>query len=109
MDTSSLFKIPDVKSGKTVTITFEGFPIEVPAGISVAAALLTSGVLQFRTSVVGAEPRAPYCMMGVCFECLVEIDGVASRQSCLIGVCDGMQIRRQSGGKKLQTCTEKKS
>ena len=40
-------------------------------------------------------PRAPWCMMGVCFECLVEIDGAAGRQACMIEVRDGMRIRRQ--------------
>ena len=68
-----------------------------PAGVSVAAALLAGGVHDFRSSVVSQTPRAPYCMMGVCFECLVEIDGVPARQSCLIQVQDGMQIRRQIG------------
>jgi predicted molibdopterin-dependent oxidoreductase YjgC len=36
-------------------------------------------------------------MMGVCFECLMEIDGVANRQACLVPVTEGMQIRRQHG------------
>jgi len=36
-------------------------------------------------------------MMGLCFECLVEIDGVPNRQSCQIPVQEGMQIRRQQG------------
>ncbi len=34
-------------------------------------------------------------MMGVCFECLVEIDGVPNRQGCLRNVTEGMRIRRQ--------------
>jgi D-hydroxyproline dehydrogenase subunit gamma len=41
-------------------------------------------------------------MMGVCFECLVEIDGVPARQSCLIPVRDGMQINRQQGAPELR-------
>jgi predicted molibdopterin-dependent oxidoreductase YjgC len=40
-------------------------------------------------------------MMGVCFECLVEIDGVPSRQSCLIEAADGMRIRSQQGAREL--------
>jgi sarcosine oxidase subunit alpha len=46
--------------------------------------------------VTGA-PRAPYCLMGVCFDCLVTVDGVGSRQGCLVPVRDGMAIETQLG------------
>lgn len=80
-----------------VRMTFEGRTIIARKGDSIAAALLAEGVLDFRDTPVSAAPRAPYCMMGVCFDCLVEIDGVASRQACLTTVADGMVIRRQRG------------
>ncbi len=101
MTTEPLFSIPRSPELETVTITFEGKAFKVPADISVAAALLAGGVHDFRSSVVGQAPRAPYCMMGVCFECLVEIDDVPARQSCLIPVRDGMQVRRQIGAADL--------
>lgn len=101
MTTEPLFSIPESSELETVTITFDGKAMTVPAGISVAAALLVGGVHDFRSSVVGQAPRAPYCMMGVCFECLVEIDGVPARQSCIVPVEDGMQVRRQIGAPGL--------
>lgn len=101
MITETLFTVPDVKSQNIVTVTFDGHSIAVPKGVSVAAALLAGGVREFRSSIAGGVPRAPYCMMGVCFECLVEIDGVPARQSCLIPVREGMQIRRQVGAPEL--------
>jgi len=85
----------------TVTIEFNGAPLQVPAQCSVAAALLASGVTRFRNSPVSGEPRAPYCMMGVCFECLMEIDGQPSRQSCLVTVREGMRVRTQDGARTL--------
>lgn len=96
MSTKSLFEIPSSSTGEWVTITFDGEALRVPAGINVAAALLTQAVRDFRATAVSGSSRAPFCMMGVCFECLVEIDGVP-RQSCLIPVRDGMEIRRQVG------------
>jgi hypothetical protein len=36
-------------------------------------------------------------MMGVCFECLAEVDGVSSVQTCLKAVCDRMKVARQRG------------
>ena len=38
-------------------------------------------------------------MMGVCFDCLAEIDGVANRQSCMVAARPGMRIRRQRGAR----------
>lgn len=101
MRTDTLYAIPRSPMAPTVTFTFEGRPLTVPAGISVAAALLISDARDFRSSVVGKVPRAPYCMMGVCFECLVEIDGIPARQSCLVAVRDGMKVRRQIGAATL--------
>lgn len=101
MLTEPLFSIPRASELETVTITFEGRTLTVPTGVSVAAALLVGGVHNFRSSVVSQAPRAPYCMMGVCFECLVEIDGTPARQSCVVSVQDGMQVRRQIGAAGL--------
>ena len=53
----------------------------VPAGASAAAAVLFAGFDSIRKTPVEGCERAPYCMMGVCFDCLAEIDGVANRQS----------------------------
>lgn len=89
--------LPGTAPAATVQIVFDGRPLQVPAGATVAAALLQSGVQRLRSSAVSGAPRAPYCMMGVCFECLVEIDGEPSRQACLVAVREGMQVRSQHG------------
>ena len=93
----------------TVTVRFEDQPICVPAGLSIAAALLLKGAGPFRTTPVTQSPRAPYCMMGVCFECLVEVDGKPSRQACLTTVRDGMVIRRQQGASALAPVEERQA
>jgi len=77
----------------TVTIEVDGRRLTVAAGDSVAAALLAAGIIHFRSSARHGAPRGPWCMIGTCFECLVEIDGAPNRQSCLIPVADGMRIR----------------
>ncbi|MDQ0123237.1 putative molibdopterin-dependent oxidoreductase YjgC [Pseudomonas lini] len=86
---------------KTVRIEFEGASFSVPAGISLAAALLLSGVTHTRDSAVSGRPGAPFCMMGVCFECLVEVDGLANCQACLLPVRAGMRVLRQRGARDL--------
>ena len=84
-------------AGAAVRFTFDGREIEAREGDSVAAALIAAGVGPIRASVVSGEPRAPYCMMGVCFECLVTIDGAPSQQACLVQAKPGMRIVRQNG------------
>ena len=84
-------------SKETVEVLIDGNPHVVPGGITVAAALQISGAAHDRTTCVSGEERSAYCQVGVCFECLVEIDGVPNRQGCLVSVMQGMQIERQQG------------
>jgi D-hydroxyproline dehydrogenase subunit gamma len=79
----------------TIPVIVEGRSILVPAGVSAAAAMLVAGFRSIRETPVGGRERAPYCMMGICFDCLAEIDGVPNRQSCMVEARPGMRIRRQ--------------
>lgn len=81
----------------TVRVEVEGHPVLVPKGASAAAAVLLAGLRSIRDSAVGGGARGPYCLMGACFECLAEIDGMPNRQSCMVAVRPGMRIRRQPG------------
>jgi D-hydroxyproline dehydrogenase subunit gamma len=99
--THSLFKPLQGAEGVSIDIWFNDQPLAVQGGRSVAAALLAAGVSRFRATPVSGAPRAPFCMMGACFECLVEIDGVPSRQSCMVEVKPGMRIRSQEGARDL--------
>ena len=80
-----------------VRLSVDGIPIDARARDSVAAALLAAAIVSCRTTPVSGAPRAPYCMMGVCFDCLVTIDGVGNRQACLVRVRDGMRVETQQG------------
>ena len=82
---------------KTVTIILDGLPRKVPADISVAAAVLGTGKTHTRISPVTGDPRSPFCMMGICYECLMEIDGQRDQQSCQTMVKEGMKINLQLG------------
>ncbi len=84
-----------------VRLTWEGEEILAAPGDTLAAALLAAGVEAFRSTPVSGAPRAPYCMMGACFECLVDVDGRPAVQACMTQVRDGMVVRRQRGGAEL--------
>ena len=79
-------------SGAPVAITIDGVRVAARAGDSVAAAMLAAGHLIARSTPVSGAPRAPYCLMGVCFDCLVAIDGAPNRQVCMIPVREGMCV-----------------
>ncbi len=81
----------------------DGIALRVPHGASAAAAVLLAGLPAIRTTPVGAAPRLPYCMMGVCFDCLAEIDGVPNRQACMVPVAPGMRIVPQQGARAHRT------
>jgi hypothetical protein len=87
----------------TVRFPIDGRTATARAGESVAAALLATGVVACRTTPVGGQKRAPYCLMGVCFECLVTIDGIGNRQACLVPVTEGMEVRSQHGARAIAT------
>jgi predicted molibdopterin-dependent oxidoreductase YjgC len=93
-------RLPDADSA-TIGVTIDGRSARVRAGDTVAAALISAGVLATRVADVSGAPRAPYCMMGVCFECLVTVDGVGNRQGCLVPVAPGMRIDTQHGKREI--------
>lgn len=80
-----------------LTLFLEDEPITARSGETVAACLIRAGAEYFRTTPISGSPRLPYCMIGHCFDCLVEVDGVGNSQACLTLVQDGMRVRRQNG------------
>lgn len=100
-----MFKLIDnsqAASAATVNIIFEGEKRQVPAGVTVMAGVLASDPEYTRTTAISGCRRTPYCQMGICFECLMEIDGVPNQQACMIAVRDGMRVNRQNGARELE-------
>jgi len=93
---------PDARPA-TVEVLVEGAPVMVPQGASAAAAVILAGLPAIRETTVTGSPRLPLCMMGVCFDCLAEIDGVPNRQACMVPVAPGMRIARQHGARVART------
>ena len=79
----------------TYRIILDGCEVEVPAGTSLAAALMAAGIRRLRRSPRAAGPRGAFCMMGVCQECLISADG-AIVQACLVPAAEGMVLERVS-------------
>lgn len=82
---------------RSVAITVDGAPVEAVDGETVATALLAAGHAAFATSGKTGNRLAPWCLMGVCFGCLCEVDGRTRVQACLTPVREGMAVRTLPG------------
>jgi predicted molibdopterin-dependent oxidoreductase YjgC len=80
-----------------IGIIVDGKPLSVRSGISVAAALMETGVKKFRTTARTGEPRFYYCGIGQCTDCMMEVDGMPGIRTCITEVKPGMCVNTLSG------------
>ena len=80
-----------LKRAPKVTFTFDRARVEGHAGESLAAALMRAGHLHLRDAPEDDAPRGAFCLMGLCQECVVELDGLRV-ESCLTELRDGMVV-----------------
>jgi glycine/D-amino acid oxidase-like deaminating enzyme len=86
-------KHPNMRpAGAPVRIRFDGAEIEALTGETIAAALAAADIVALRKTRSGA-PRGPFCGMGVCFDCLVTVDGRPNQRACLTKIEAGMDVR----------------
>ncbi|MFH9575818.1 (2Fe-2S)-binding protein [Streptomyces sp. NPDC017230] len=79
-------------------ITVDGEPLPFVEGQTVAAALVAAGRVAWRTTRVGGRPRGVFCGIGVCFDCLVTIDGTAGQRACLVPARADMTVMIREDG-----------
>lgn len=91
-----MFRSLQATNTPAITLHINGKAVSVPQGSSVWAAMALHHETTTRLSSISAKPRSAYCAMGVCFECLVNIDGRPNQQACLIEALEGMEICTQT-------------
>lgn len=97
-----MFRKLNDPGAQALTLTIDGRTVVADVGESVASVLLRQDPPIARTTPIHKSPRAPYCMMGVCFECLAIVDGIASTQTCMVPVREGMRVERQHGKRSVK-------
>jgi hypothetical protein len=80
-----------------IEFTFDGESISAIGGQSVAAALLAANQRALRKTRFNNNERGVFCGIGVCFDCLVVIDGITNQRACLIEARPGMKVQTQVG------------
>ena len=78
--------------GPSIRFTLDGEMRQGPAGASLAAALLAQGIRTLRTGVDGT-PRGAFCLMGLCQDCLVMVEGVPV-EACRTPLREGLVVER---------------
>jgi aerobic-type carbon monoxide dehydrogenase small subunit (CoxS/CutS family) len=81
-----------VARGRAVTIYIDGTEVRAFLGETVAAAAIAAGFRALRSSLRVREPRGLFCGIGVCFECLITVDGAVGVRACMTPVAPGMVI-----------------
>jgi aerobic-type carbon monoxide dehydrogenase small subunit (CoxS/CutS family) len=80
-----------------IEFTFDGEKISAIGGQSVAAALLAANQRALRKTRFNNNERGVFCGIGVCFDCLVVIDGITNQRACIIEARPGMKVQTQVG------------
>ena len=92
-----MFKQLDDPTAESFSVFIDGQEVRARSSDTVAAVLLRTAPFIARKTPVRESPRAPYCMMGVCFDCLATVDGKPSVQTCLVSAEANMRIERPAG------------
>jgi len=84
----------EIERGQAITITVDGHPVPAYAGETIAGALLASGRRAWRHTRYG-QPRGLFCGIGLCYDCLVTVNGTPKVRACQTPVAAGMVVDTQ--------------
>lgn len=74
------------------SLTFDGHPVPFRPGQTVGAALMAHGISSWRTTRRDGTPRGLFCGIGMCFDCLVTVDGARAERACLAPAAPGQVV-----------------
>lgn len=75
------------------TLTFDGAPVPFVPGQTIGGALSAAGIVSWRTTRRDRAPRGLFCGIGICFDCLVTVDGARTQRACVAAACEGQDVR----------------
>ena len=84
-----------IQRGKSMALQIDGQSVVAFEGETIAAVLLAEGQRVFRRTA-GGQPRGLFCGMGICYDCLVTVNGTANLRACVTPVADGMVVDTHS-------------
>lgn len=85
-------RVAALDRGKAFEILVNDSPISAYPGETVAGALLAAGINILRQTVETGAERGQFCGMGVCYDCLVNVDDRQAERACMTAAIPGMRI-----------------
>lgn len=85
-------RIGTIKRKERVKLLVNGNEIPAYKGETILAALMAAGIKTLKRSPLNNDPRGALCGMGVCFECMVTVNGIPNIRSCMTEVENNMEI-----------------
>ena len=86
-------RIPGLERGEAFSIVVNGQTVAAYPGESIATVLAAAGHRVFRTTDAGNSPRGIFCGMGICFDCLVTVNGLPNQRACMTEAREGSEVR----------------
>lgn len=80
------------KPNPDLTFSFNGQKVSAISGQTIAAALLQNEITDIRKTRFEGQSRSIFCGIGICFDCVVTVNGVSNQRSCLVEVTNGMEV-----------------
>ena len=85
-------RLPRARPEPSFTITVDGRPVAAMPGQTIGAAMHAAGILAWRTTRFSGRPRGMFCGIGVCFDCLVTVNGTPSLRACSVAARPGDEV-----------------
>jgi predicted molibdopterin-dependent oxidoreductase YjgC len=85
------------RGAQAFEVSFDGTPLPGRRGQTIAAVLTAAGIRFWRTTRHGGRPRGLFCGIGVCFDCLVTVNGTPNVRACVTTALPGDVIVTQEG------------
>ncbi len=85
-----------------ITFVFDGQQLPAAAGQSIGGALIAAGHRSWRRTRLGGEPRGIFCGIGICYDCLITVNGQPNRRACVIEAHEGDIVSTQQGAGRVE-------
>lgn len=80
-----------------LTFHLDGRPVAYVPGQTLGAALVAEGTVSWRTTRGAGRPRGLFCGIGVCYDCLLTVEGSPNQRACQVLATEAMDVRTQEG------------
>lgn len=97
--TRSNSHLPLIERGRPITLQIDGRQVKAFEGETILGVMMAEGQRILRHTSKTNRPRSMFCGIGVCYDCLVTVDGRPNTRACHTMAAGGMVVETQSGGR----------